>query len=197
MLMANIKHQANPLLQVLFASAWVWPGVILLFLPLLPESPYFLVMKDHIEKAEGALTKLGNKPTDVTQLLEQIVRVNEEEIARSEASKDASFLECFRGTNWRRTRIILICNALSQVIGSSFMSNGPYFLVQAGMSSSKVGMMTEIGIAFGLASSILTAYLMSKCGRRRLIIFGISLSTVLFTVMGIAGCFPHSSSALW
>lgn len=168
-----------------------------LFLPLLPESPYFLVMKDRLENAQRSLGKLGNKPSEVPELLEQIVRVNEEEKARSEVSKDASYLDCFRGTNWRRTRIILICNALSQVIGSSFMTNGPYFLVQAGMSPSKIGMMTEIGIAFGLASSVLTAYLMSKCGRRRLIIFGIALSTILFTVMGIAGCFPHSSSALW
>lgn len=77
------------------------------------------------------------------------------------------------------------------------MSNGPYFLVQAGMSSAKVGVMTEIGIAFGLASSILTAYLMTKCGRRSLIMFGLSLSTVFYIVMGNAGCFPNSSTALW
>lgn len=154
-------------------------------------------MKDHLDKAQKSLARLGNKPSQVMPLLDQIVRVNEEEKAWSAAAKGASFLECFRGVNWRRTRIILICNALSQVIGSSFMSNGPYFLVQAGMSSAKVGMMTEIGIAFGLAGSILTAYLMTKCGRRRLIMFGLSLSTVFYIVMGIAGCFPSSSTALW
>ncbi|KAJ5100027.1 hypothetical protein N7532_007028 [Penicillium argentinense] len=183
--------------KVLFAAAWVWPGVIILFLPLLPESPYFLVMKDRLEEARKSLVRLGNKSSKVTELLDQIVHVNEEEKARSAASKEASFLECFRGINWRRTRIILFCNALQQVIGSSFMSNGPYFLVQAGMSSSKTGMMTEIGIGFGISSSIFTAYLMTKCGRRRLIMFGISLSTSFFTVMGIAGCFPSSSTALW
>ena len=169
----------------------------MLFLPLIPESPYYLVMKNHLEKATASLKRLGNQPSQIAPLLEQIIRVNEEEKARSAASKETSFLECFRGTNWRRTRIILICNALSQVIGSAFMTNGPYFLVQAGMAASKIGMMIEIGIAFGIASSIITAYLMTKCGRRRLIIFGLALSTTLFTVMGIAGCFPHSSAALW
>ncbi|CAI7574182.1 unnamed protein product [Penicillium pancosmium] len=183
--------------RVLFAAAWVWPGVIILFLPFLPESPYFLVMKNRLEKARKSLVRLGNKSSEITGLLDQIIRVNEEEKARSAASKETSFLECFRGTNWRRTRIILFCNALQQVIGSSFMSNGPYFLVQAGMSAAKIGMMTEIGIGFGIASSILTAYLMTKVGRRRLIMFGISLSTTFFTVMGIAGCFPKSSGALW
>lgn len=154
-------------------------------------------MKDQLDKAQQSLQKLGNAPSQVVPLLDQIVRVNEEEKARNAAAKGASFLECFRGVNWRRTRIILICNGLSQVIGASFMSNGPYFLVSAGMSAAKIGMMTEIGIGFGLASSILTAYLMAKCGRRRLIIFGLSLSIVFYTVMGIAGCFPNSRTALW
>ncbi|KAJ5586568.1 maltose permease Mal61 [Penicillium hetheringtonii] len=183
--------------RVLFAAAWVWPGVIVLFLPVLPESPYFLVMKNRLEKARKSLARLGNKQSEITGLLNQIIRVNEEEKARSAVSKEATFIECFRGTNWRRTRIILFCNALQQVIGSSFMSNGPYFMVQAGMSAAKTGMMTEIGIGFGIASSILTAYLMTQVGRRRLILFGISLSVTFFTVMGIAGCFPQSSQALW
>ncbi|CAK49120.1 MFS general substrate transporter [Aspergillus niger CBS 101883] len=184
-------------IQVLFASGWVWPGVILLFLPFMPESPYFLVMKGQREKAGRMLSRLGNRASETPLILADIVRTHEEEQQRNEAAKEASFLECFKGVNWRRTRIILYCNALSQVIGSSFMTNGPYFLVQAGMSSAKTGMMTEIGIAFGIASSLVTGYVMTVCGRRALVMFGIGLSTMLFTVMGIAGCFPHSSPALW
>ncbi|PWY73526.1 maltose permease Mal61 [Aspergillus eucalypticola CBS 122712] len=183
--------------KVLFASGWVWPGVILLFLPFIPESPYFLVMKGQREKAGRMLSRLGNPASETPLILADIVRTHEEEQQRNEAAKEASFLECFKGVNWRRTRIILYCNALSQVIGSSFMTNGPYFLVQAGMSSAKTGMMTEIGIAFGIASSLITGYVMTVCGRRALVMFGIGLSTTLFTVMGIAGCFPHSSPALW
>ncbi|PWY68025.1 MFS general substrate transporter [Aspergillus sclerotioniger CBS 115572] len=183
--------------KVLFASGWVWPGIILLFLPFIPESPYYLVMKSQPDKASRMLSRLGNKPASTTLILSSIIRTHSEEQLRSEAAKEASFFECFRGVNWRRTRIILYCNALSQVIGSSFMTNGPYFLVQAGMSSSKTGMMTEIGIAFGIASSLITGYIMTVCGRRRLVMFGIGLSTFLFTVMGIAGCFPHSNTALW
>lgn len=143
------------------------------------------------------LSRLGNPASESPLILADIVRTHEEEQQRNEAAKEASFLECFKGVNWRRTRIILYCNALSQVIGSSFMTNGPYFLVQAGMSSAKTGMMTEIGIAFGIASSLITGYVMTVCGRRALVMFGIGLSTMLFTVMGIAGCFPHSSPALW
>ncbi|PYH89226.1 maltose permease Mal61 [Aspergillus ellipticus CBS 707.79] len=183
--------------KVLFASGWVWPGVILLCLPVIPESPYYLVMKTQHDKAGRMLHRLGKSQAEATQSLTDIIRTHTEETLRHEAAQEASFLECFRGTNWRRTRIILYCNALSQVIGSSFMTNGPYFLVQAGMSSAKTGMMTEIGIAFGIVSSLVTGYVLTVCGRRKLVLFGIALSTGLFTVMGVAGCFPHQSAALW
>jgi SP family general alpha glucoside:H+ symporter-like MFS transporter len=49
----------------------------------------------------------------------------------------------------------------------------------------------------GLASSIITIYLMSVCGFRKLIIAGVAVSTTLYTVIGTAGCFPHSSNMLW
>lgn len=154
-------------------------------------------MKNQRDKAGRMLVRLGNSPASTPLILHDIVRTHEEEHLRHEAAHDARFRECFQGGNWRRTRIILYCNALSQVIGSSFMTNGPYFLVQAGMSAAKTGMMTELGIAFGIASSLLTGYVMTVCGRRSLVMFGIGLSTGLFTVMGIAGCFPHSKAALW
>ncbi|PYI09301.1 maltose permease Mal61 [Aspergillus sclerotiicarbonarius CBS 121057] len=183
--------------KVLFASGWVWPGVLLLLLPLVAESPYFLVMKNQPDKARRMLGRLGHNPSETPILLKEIIRTHEEERRRMEQAQGASFVECFRGVDWRRTRIILYCYALSPVIGTSFIANAPYFLLQAGMSSSKTGMMTEIGIAFGIASSLITAYAMTVCGRRPLLMFGMGLSTVIYTVMGVAGCFPHWSPALW
>ncbi|OJJ95047.1 hypothetical protein ASPACDRAFT_1860426 [Aspergillus aculeatus ATCC 16872] len=183
--------------KVLFACGWVWPGLLFLFLILIPESPYFLVAKNKPSHAARSLTRLGTNPALIPSVLDEIIRITEEERLRAAQADGASFVECFRGTNWRRTRIILYCNALPQVIGSSFMTNGPYFLVQAGMSSAKIGMMTEIGIAFGITSSLVTGWAMTVFGRRTLVLFGMGLSTSLFTVMGVAGCFPRSSAALW
>ncbi|RAL00068.1 maltose permease Mal61 [Aspergillus ibericus CBS 121593] len=183
--------------KVLFASGWVWPGIILLLLPLVPESPYYLVMKDRHDHARHMLTRLGHTPNQTPTLLNAIIRTHEEERRRRAQARGTSFRECFRGVDWRRTRIILYCNAMAQVIGSSFIANAPYFLLQAGMSSSRTGMMTEIGIAFGIASALITAYAMTVCGRRSLVMFGLGLSTVLYTVMGVAGCFPGWPPALW
>lgn len=81
--------------------------------------------------------------------------------------------------------------------GATFLSNGPYFLIMAGMSSSNVGMMVEIGLAFAIVSSILTWFFLGKAGRRTIILFGIALSALFFLLMGISSCFPSSPKALW
>jgi SP family general alpha glucoside:H+ symporter-like MFS transporter len=183
--------------KVLFAVEWIWPSLILLFIFFVPESPYYLVSKGRTEAAWNQLKKLSNASENIDLALNRIVHLIEEEKRVRESSKDASFIDCFRGTDWRRTRIILYCNGLPQVIGSTFMSNAPYFLVQAGMSPQKTAMMIEIGIAFGVTSSLIIFYVMSVVGFRTLTLFGLALSTVLYSVIGIAGSVPKSNSALW
>ena len=135
----------------LFAVEWCWPALILLLISFVPESPYYLVMKGQTEKARQQLQKLCGRQEDVEPELLRIVSTYEEEQRLNEGAEAAGFLDCFRGTDWRRTRIILYCNALPQVIGSTFMANGPYFLVQAGMSPLRVNMMVELGIGFGIS----------------------------------------------
>jgi Na+/melibiose symporter-like transporter len=142
------------------------------------------------------LERISNKETAVPALMADMIRVHEHEEQLAGDSKSHSFLECFKGKNWRRTRIILYCNSISQMIGATFLSNGPYFLVNAGMSSSQTGEIVEIGLAFAIASSVITWYFLGRVGRRKIILGGIALACVFFLTMGIASCFP-GSKALW
>ena len=181
----------------MFAIGWAWPCVLILGVFLLPESPYYLVRKDNLEKAEKALHSLYGKKTDVKRTLKNIHAISEAEKHNEREGKGASFLDCFRGTNWRRTRIILYCNGLNNMIGIPIITNGPYFMVQAGLSPSKVAMMIEIGIAFGIVSSLYTFYFMSRVGRRKIIFVSVSVATLFLLMMGVSGCFPANQSAGW
>ncbi|KAL2851258.1 general substrate transporter [Aspergillus pseudodeflectus] len=183
--------------QVLFAVGWCWTGLLIIFAYIIPESPYHLVRKGKNEKARNALARICSKHTDIGAKLREIVRVFEHEQQVSGESKGSSILECFKGSNWRRTRIILYCNGLSQMIGATFLANAPYFLVMAGMSSNNVGMIVEIGLAFAICSSMLTWFAMGRYGRRNIILFGVGLSCVFFLIMGITSCFPSTPKALW
>lgn len=165
-------------------------------LPFIPESPYWLVQKGKHESAERALHKLSNGRDSVpSRLAEIIATAAHERQIRSQAS-EASWLDCFRGVNWRRTRIILILNYMPQVVGANLSANAPYFLNQTGLPSETVIMLIEIGISLGVLSSFVNVYMMMKLPQRSLMIGGIVLCTVVFLVMGIAGCFPRTPTTL-
>jgi SP family general alpha glucoside:H+ symporter-like MFS transporter len=162
----------------------------------MPESPYYLVQKGNLPKAEHMLQRLSNGRTNIQAQLNHIVATVEAERAFAAETEKASFIDCFKGTEWRRTRIILICNYLPQVVGATLSANAPYFLNQTGMASHTVVMLIQVGISFGVASSILNIYLMMKLSHRPLMFFGVTLDVVLFLIMGIAGCFGRNKSAL-
>ncbi|KAF2083753.1 general substrate transporter [Saccharata proteae CBS 121410] len=181
--------------KLLFAIEWIWPCIIIAFVLFSPESPHYLVRKDDNDKAARMLQRILPATSDISAALDEIVELKENEVAHSHTS--ASFIDCFRGTNWRRTRIILYCNGLSQMVGAAFLTNGPYFMIQAGMSSASSSMIIEIGIGLSVASAVFTLWLIGVCGRRIITLSGIGFATALFFAMGVAGCFPKSSEGHW
>ena len=183
--------------KVLFASEWVWPFILILCFLIIPESPYYLVRKDKLDSAAKSLGKLYDKRTPTQPILDGIVELIREEAFYDHANSESTYLECFKGTNWRRTRIILYANGLSQMIGATFIANAPYFMITAGLSPTNTAMMVELGIGFALISSAITFWLMTFIGRRKMILSGVALATLLFLIMGIAGSLPSSSKSLW
>ncbi|KAF7956944.1 hypothetical protein EAE96_004268 [Botrytis aclada] len=183
--------------KVLFASNWVWPLVIILFAFIIPESPYYLVRKGNLPSATKALSKLYNKSISVEPILGSMVQITREEEFQANASSETSYMDLFKGTNWRRTRIILYTNGLNQMIGATFISNAPYFMITAGLSSSQASMMIELGIGFALISSFFTFWFMTFIGRRKMILSGITVAIVLFLIMGIAASVSSSKASSW
>ncbi|GJD03587.1 maltose permease [Colletotrichum higginsianum] len=180
--------------RVVFAAAWAFPGIIALGLPFLPESPTWLVFKNRHDKARKALQQLSGPSEDIDARLAQII--DNVETERRMQLEAASFAECFRGTNWRRTRIILICFYVPQVIGAVLSSNAPYFLNQTGLSSATVLMLVQVGIAAGVASALVNAFLMMRLRHRPLMFFGVGVCVAMYFAMGVAAAFPKTQTSL-
>jgi SP family general alpha glucoside:H+ symporter-like MFS transporter len=171
-------------------------------LPLIPESPYHLVRKNNIEGATKSLqTLLSSKsPAVINGILGPIrdIIAHEQLSAGAEAETVASFSDCFRGVNWRRTRIVLYANGLPQMIGATFINNAPYFMIVAGMSATNTATMVELGIGLAILSSAFTFWAISVLGRRVMVLSGTAFAGLLFFIMGIASSVPvQSSAALW
>jgi MFS transporter, SP family, general alpha glucoside:H+ symporter len=179
----------------MFAAEWCWPAALMIGAFLVPESPYYLIRRNQVEAATNSLERLHPKnDNEVRWALRSIQHVIEHE---SEVGA-SSFVECFKGTNWRRTRIVLYANGLSQMTGATFLNNAPYFMVLAGMSSTDVAMIVELGIGLSIISSFFTFWGLAYLGRRVLVLGGTALAGILFFIMGIAASVPtHSSASRW
>lgn len=184
--------------KVVFAAEWIWPVLLVLGAFVVPESPYYLVRNERIDSATKCLTKLHRSNTWIQ--VQSRLRAIQETI-RHESQTDsgeASFRDCFKGANWRRTRIVLYANGLSQMTGATFINNSPYFMVLGGLSATNTAMMVEVGIAMSIFSSILTLWAMARIGRRPIVLSGIGLAAVPFFTTGIAASVPKQSPAsLW
>lgn len=180
--------------KVLFAAGWAFPGVLAIGLPFLPESPYWLVMKGRKEDALVALQRLSGPHEDCAARIAQIDATIEYE--RQIAAQNASYIECFKGTNLRRTAIIFICMYMPQVVGAVLSSNAPYFLNQTGLDSHTVLLLTQVGVAMGVVSAFLNVFSMMKFSRRTLMFFGTGLCCAMYLVMGVGGVVKTSKSSL-
>lgn len=181
--------------KVLFAAGWAFPGVLALGLPLLPESPYWLAMRGRSEQARDALRRLSGPHEDVAARVAQIEATVEHERQQA-AAAGASYLECFRGSNRRRTGIILICMYMPQVIGAVLSSNAPYFLNQTGLDSGTVVMLTQVGVSMGAVSAIVNVFSMMRFNRRPLMFFGVILCCIMYLIMGVGAVVPRSNGSL-
>lgn len=104
---AMVSVQGNLGWRLPFAIQWVWPLPLMLGAYLAPESPWNSVRRGKIDEARKALSRLRqgqeNKDYEVEKSLAFIRYTTELEKAETEG---ATFMECFRGTNLRRTEIV-------------------------------------------------------------------------------------------
>ncbi len=90
-----------------FTLQWVWPVPLLVAAFFAPESPWNAVRRNKIEEARRSLIRLRSTGTytedDIDATLAYIRHTTELEKAETEG---ATFFDCFRGTNLRRTEIV-------------------------------------------------------------------------------------------
>lgn len=178
--------------RVIFAGGWAFPAALAVGLVFLPESPYWLVMKGRHDDARKALEKLSSNRDNIEARLVQMQQTIEAE--RQMNAEKLSVLELFRGTNLRRTRIILICFYMPIVAGAVLSSNAAYFLDQTGLDSQTVVKLIQIGISIGVLSSVVNAVLMMHIRHRPLLFAGVTICAVMYLIMGICGTMPRTET---
>jgi SP family general alpha glucoside:H+ symporter-like MFS transporter len=185
--------------SIVDAPQWMWPLPIFIGVAFAPESPWWLVRKGRIEEARRSLLRLTSldretdfDPDETVDMMRHTTELEQE------ITTGASYLDCFRGVNLRRTEIVCMVWAMQNLSGNSFSNYSTYFLEQAGLDQS-----TSYNFAMGQYAincvGVFGAWALMAwgMGRRTLFLTGLcGLCAALF-VMGFLGLVPaaHKQTA--
>ncbi|KAL1406103.1 hypothetical protein Q8F55_007786 [Vanrija albida] len=180
--------------RIPFGLQWMWPLPLFIGVMLAPESPWWLVRKGRLEDAKHALLRLTSLDRetdfDADETIDMMRHTTELE---REITSGSSYLDCFRGSDLRRTEIVCMVWAMQNLAGNSFSGYATYFLQKAGVRND-IAFNFTIGIyAINCAGVFGAWFLMSMgVGRRSLYLYGLcGLCAALF-VMGFLGLVPEA-----
>lgn len=169
-----------------FGIQWVWPLPLLLGAYLAPESPWSSVRRGKIDEARKSLMRLrqeaANKQQDVDGTLAYIKYTTELEKAET---ANASYLECFKGTNLRRTEINCVVWAAQILCGNAILGYSVVFLQNAGFSEIQAFNVNISLSACYIIGGIICWLLFPHFGRATIYMSG--LTFMFFVLIAIGG----------
>jgi len=183
--------------KLAFACQWAFAGFAVVVGIFIPESPVYLVSRERIPAAEKSIKLIyGSSGTSTAERIQQIRATIEHEQSFAARAGESGYAECFRGSNWRRTRIVALLNTLQQFIGVSLVANSTYFFIMAGMSPDMSLTINQIGVGLSMVCTLISWVVITKVGRRRAILSSFVVAGVIFLAMGIVGFWPANPTAI-
>ena len=169
-----------------FVLQWVWPIPLLIGAYLAPESPWNAVRRGNLDQARNSLTRLTQDTPDKAKTVDATLAYIKytTELEKAETA-DASFLECFRGTNLRRTEINCVVWAAQILCGNAILSYSVVFLEAAGFSELQAFDVNISLSACYIIGGIICFFLFPHLGRATIYMGG--LTFMFFCLLAIGG----------
>ncbi|KAK5047094.1 hypothetical protein LTR84_007037 [Exophiala bonariae] len=182
------KKEGPAAYRLCLISMWPFAALPLLCAAMMPESPVYLIRRMMLGRAFQAQKRLDTNKDDTQANVNQTRAwiIHEQEAAQSDRSR---YVDCFRGTDKRRTLIVIFATIIPQLFGLPILGDGPYFLQVTGMNSRNSLIYLMTGIAGGIVSTIISMWLLTRFGRRPLSLVTPTILSFLWLGMGVAGCF--------
>lgn len=181
--------------RIPYALQWMWPVPLLIGVFLAPESPWWLVRKGRIEDAKKALLRLTSLDRETDFDADETIAMMVHTTALEEKiTSGTSYLDCFRGTDLRRTEIVCMAWAIQNLSGNAFSGYSTYFLQQAGLDPSRSYDFALGQYGINMGGVIVAWFLMGwGIGRRTLYLGGLCGLCAMLLIMGFLGLIPDSN----
>ncbi|GAM85461.1 hypothetical protein ANO11243_034680 [Dothideomycetidae sp. 11243] len=171
-----------------FAIQWVWPIPLFIAAYLAPESPWNSVRRGKPDEARKSLIRLRQdgpeRAAQVDATLAYITYTTELEKAET---ADASFADCFRGTNLRRTEINCVVWAAQILCGNAILGYSVVFLEAAGFDEVQAFDLNISLSACYIVGGIICWLLMPRVGRATLYMGGLAFMFCCLVTIGGLG----------
>lgn len=177
--------------RIPFAIQWLWPGPLMILAWFMPESPWWLSRNGKYEKAEKTVLRISN--IDAARAKNKVAMMVKTDNLEKELVAGSSYPDCFRGTNLRRTEIACVTFAGQVLSGSAFAYSATYFFEQAGMTSDNAYKLGLGGTAIAFIGTVISWFLMSRFGRRKMYLSGMGNMTFLLFIIGILTIPSHDA----
>ena len=99
--------------RVPYSLQWMWPLPLAIVVFLAPESPWWLVRKGRIDDAKKSLNRLTSPKRETSfDADETVAMIAHTTALEQQITEGATYLDCFKGTNLRRTEIVCMTWAI-------------------------------------------------------------------------------------
>ncbi|KAI0891617.1 sugar transporter [Annulohypoxylon nitens] len=196
-IMGNLWRTDEWAYRIPYALQWMWPLPLIVGIFFAPESPWWLVRRGQLDDAKRALLRLTSldRETDF-DADETIAMMVHTTALEQKITKGASYLDCFKGVDRRRTEIVCMCWAIQNLSGNIFSNYSTYFLEQAGLSSDKAYAFAMGQYAINCAGVFGAWTLITfGIGRRTLYLYGLASLFVMLLILGFLGLAPDRDAA--
>lgn len=193
-IMSMLKRDDEWAYRIPYALQWMWPVPLIIGILFAPESPWWLVRKGRTADAKKSLLRLTSTTTEGDFDADETIAMMVHTTALEEkTTSGASYLDCFKGHDLRRTEIVCMVWAIQNLSGNSFSNYSTYFLEQAGLDSTSAYGFALGQYAMNMVGVFGAWFLMTLgIGRRSLYLYGLcGLCTMLF-VLGFLGLVPDA-----
>ncbi|KAI5918150.1 general substrate transporter [Camillea tinctor] len=180
---ASASYSGDMQWRIPVITQLVPPAILLAGSLILPESPSWLILKDRRDEAAKAFRKFNGPKFDVNEAMAVMTAalLKEQEIAQE--NKSSSWLECFKGSNGRRTLIICMVYIAQQFIGVNFVGGYlTYYFKLAGVQNA-LGV-AQAAFAIQLFGNVCSWPLIDRLGRRPMVVGGMITMTAGLLIIG-------------
>ncbi|KAK7421995.1 hypothetical protein QQZ08_009716 [Neonectria magnoliae] len=181
--------------RVPIAIQWIWPLPIIVAIYFAPESPWWLAKKGRYEEAEMSLFRLSTRTRE--QCRATLAQIRHTIFLESSNESESTYLDCFRGTNLRRTEICMVVFAGQQLSGAVFAYTPTYFFIQAGVGTNNAFTISIGSTGMAFLGTCISWILLTHFGRRTLYTMGISVISMCLIIVGVCSSSSMSTGARW